>query len=134
MAAKEVDPATGSSDIRNYGCKSYPGVRQLFIGIQVAGPRLGPTTMDRGFRAIPSVQSPDPRVPACYYDDDDYTCVKDAAVVWWDPAGDDPESTNPGCMKMMEDGKRYRAQDWTREDVAAQRRPTDLCNAMGATL
>ncbi|MBA3655635.1 MAG: hypothetical protein H0W70_15745, partial [Actinobacteria bacterium] len=134
QAAKEVDPASDSTDIRNFGCKQYPAVRQLFTGIQVAGPRLGKTSMDKGFHAIPSVQSPDPRVPACFYDDGDYTCVKDAAVLWWDPAGDDPESTNPGCMRMVESGKRYRTGDWPREDVRAKQRPDDLCNAMGLTI
>jgi len=134
LAAKEVDPASDSTDIRNFGCKQYPAVRQLFTGIQVAGPRLSTTTMDKGYHAIPAVQSPDPRVPACYYLAMEYTCVKDAAVIWWDPAADDPESTNPGCMRMVEGGKRYLTGGWPREDVAAKRRADDLCNAMGLTI
>lgn len=81
----------------------------LFTGIQVAGPRLGPTTLDKGFHAIPPGPSGDPRVPACFYEIGDYTCVKDATAVWWDPAGQ---------PQMDQDASGY----WTKAD--------DICRGM----
>lgn len=135
QAAKEVDPNAPDIDIRNFGCKIYPSLRQLFIGIQVAGPKLNPVEMDRGFRAIPSIASNSPYVPACFYPAGDYTCVKDAVIQWWDPSGDDPGSTNPGCMKLLEGGKRYLPGTWPNENVHTRKNPSaDACNTEGATI
>jgi hypothetical protein len=127
-AAKEADPSLAHTDIRNYGCDFFLGIRQVFIGIQVAGPKLGPPSMDRGFHAIPRVASTDPSVPACYYDDDDYSCVKDSQMQWWDPSGEAPDNTGRGCWRMMQRGRRYVAGTWPEGDVEAQRTPDDPCN------
>ncbi|MHB8510343.1 MAG: hypothetical protein ACYDGR_17130 [Candidatus Dormibacteria bacterium] len=130
-AVISVDPSAPSLDIRNTACVFYPDFRELFIGIQVAGPRLSPTTLDQGYHAIPAVSSTDPRVPACYYLPGDYTCVKDAMVEWWNSAGKDP-SGNPSCYAMMESGKRYRDGFWPKRDVDAARSVTnDQCNYQG---
>src|SRR5256885_2877325 len=58
---------------------ALPILRQLFVGIQVAGPQLKPPKVDEGFHSIPAVASTDPTVPACYYDPGDYTCIKDTS-------------------------------------------------------
>ena len=113
---------------RNY----YTQLRQLFTGIQVAGPKLTPQTMDRGFHAIPPVPSTDPQVPASYYDPGDYTCVKDATAGWWDPEGPNSLGTgaasNSGCWRMAEGGRRYLVDGWPDGDVTAQQAPDDPCN------
>lgn len=124
----------GSQDIshlctfRNY----YEQLRQLFTGIQVAGPRLTPESMDRGFHAIPPLPSSDPRVPACFYEPGDYTCVKDAAAGWWDPTATNNLATgatsNQGCWRMAEGGQRHLINDWPDGDVIAQQGPDDPCN------
>jgi len=85
------------------------------------------------YRAIPSVRSADARIPACFYEPKDFTCVKDATVQWWDPAGRDPESTRPGCMRLVEAGKRYPPDTWPTEDVISRRTPNDPCNTEGLT-
>jgi hypothetical protein len=129
VAAMEGDPSLNRQDVRNYGCDFYIDLRQLFIGIQVAGPELRPQTMDRGFHAIPRIRSDNPSVPACFYEPGDYTCVKDSQVQWWDPAGTTSDSDSPGCMRMMEGGRRYLAGDWPPGDIEAQRDPaSDPCN------
>ena len=95
----------------------------------MAGPRLGPTSVDKGYHAIPKIPSTNPKVPACFYDPGDYTCVKDAVVMWWDPQGKPPGSTSQnGCWRMYEGGKRYLAGTWPQGDVLAQRTPADICN------
>lgn len=131
VAAHDVDPQVDQADLSHPGCKMYDSLRQLFTGIQVAGPRLTPSSVDKGYHAIPAVSSNDPRVPACFYEPGDYTCIKDSAVMWWDPAGDDPQSSNPGCMRMMEGGRRYPFGQWPRQDVPVGKQPNDPCNPMG---
>ena len=128
-AAREGDPSLPRQDVRNYGCDFYPDLRQMFIGIQVAGPRLTPTTMDKGFHAIPRVASDDPTTPACFYEPGDYTCVKDSQVQWWDPTGRTSDSSQPGCMRMIEGGRRYVTGTFPREDVGSRQNPgADPCN------
>ncbi|HEX9889333.1 MAG TPA: hypothetical protein VGA69_07630 [Nitriliruptorales bacterium] len=111
----------------------YEDLRQLFTGIQVAGPRLMPETVDKGFHAIPAIPSSDPSVPACFYRPGDYTCVKDGVAMWWDrdgrvptAAGTDPR--RPGCWRMVEGGLRHFAGDWPAHDVPTAVRPDDPCN------
>ncbi|HEX9890001.1 MAG TPA: hypothetical protein VGA69_11020, partial [Nitriliruptorales bacterium] len=106
----------------------YDDLRQLFTGIQVAGPRLSVETLDRGFHAIPHIESPDPSVPACFYGPGDYTCVKDAAAMWWDRAATAPGASTPGCWRVLEDGLRHVAGAWPQHDLAAPRSPDDPCN------
>ena len=56
LAIREVDPNFPSADIP-WACGFYDDLRQLFTGIQVAGPKLAPETVDSGFHAIPAVAS-----------------------------------------------------------------------------
>lgn len=132
-ALREGDPEIHPLDIthtctlRNF----YNELRQLFTGIQVAGPKLGPPTIDRGFHAIPSIASTDPSVPACYYEANDYTCVKDAIAMWWDPSQRSSSNTQ-GCWRMAEGGQRYLVERWREGDVLTSKQPdTDPCINFG---
>src|SRR5437764_1079832 len=80
-ASRSVDSSTSLSDadVSQYACALiYPHLRQLFTGIQVAGPQLTPQAMDEGFHAIPPHPSDVPTEPACFYGQHEYTCVKDS--------------------------------------------------------
>ncbi|HEX9766038.1 MAG TPA: hypothetical protein VGA36_04685 [Nitriliruptorales bacterium] len=107
---------------------TYKDLRQLFTGIQVAGPRLTPGSIDRGFHAIPQRLSGDPRTPACFYLPDDYTCVKDATAEWWDVGNGQTGYANDGCWRMVEAGARYVPGAWPAGNADAQDRPDDPCN------
>ncbi len=134
-AAREGDPAIPRSAAKGGACLIYPDLRMLFTGIQVAGPRLGPPTIDRGYHAIPAVASSDPTVPACFFDAGDYACVKDAQVQWWDPTGIPPDDDGQGCWRSMEGARRYLAGTWPDGDVEAQRDPAkDQCNYQGLSV
>lgn len=104
-ALLEVDPTVpqAGSDPA-VACYFYDDLRQLFTGIQVAGPHLTPQTMDVGFHAIPDHASTDPGQPACFYLTGDYTCVKDAVAEWWDttarPQNANSSNANTGCWRM----------------------------------
>jgi hypothetical protein len=129
LAYKEVEPDAADLDVA-HACNLYRDTFQALVGIQVAGPRLRPDTIDQGFRAIPKVASADPRLPACYYEVDDYTCVKDAQVEWWDSTGQSQSSSTVGCWRMTELGRRYRPGTWPDGDATRQqdRATPDPCN------
>jgi hypothetical protein len=95
------------------GNEIYNEMLLFFWGIQAAGPRLTPANVDRGLHAIPQRPSPNPYTPAAYFGaPDDHSFVKDAAVIRWDSTGTPPGQPAPGCWRLVEDGKRYRAEDW----------------------
>jgi hypothetical protein len=126
----EVDQSSDEKTLDvAYACILYPGLRSLFIGVQVSGPRLTPASVDKGFHAIPPVRSTDPATPACFYEPNDYTCVKDAAVMRWDSKGsDEANGGTDGCYRMDDGGRRYFAGDWPPGSETSMRRPTDPCN------
>lgn len=128
-AYREADPEGDDAEIRAEACDYYNDLRQLFTGIQVAGPRLGPTSVDKGFRAIPKIKSSNPEVPACFYEPGDYTCVKDAMVEKWDRNAENGQ----GCYRMREGGQRYFADIWPDEDIPTRTAPDDPCNTFGST-
>jgi len=129
-AYHEADPSMPAIDI-TFACQVksyYNDLTMLFTGIQVAGPRLTPGSMDRGFHAIPPVVSPDPSTPACFYRPGDYTCVKDAAAAWWDGSGQIAGNATEGCWRYSEGGLRYFAEAWPDADVLESRSSTNPCN------
>jgi hypothetical protein len=121
QAAREADPSADRRDITSFACSFYNDTRQMFTGIQVAGPRLNPATMDRGFHAIPRHESSSPRVPACFYNPGDYTCVKDAMAQKWDPSGT--------CWRPALKGRRFTAEGWPDGDLAGFTSADDPCNS-----
>jgi hypothetical protein len=132
IAFKDADPSAPNRDVRNRACALYQNLRQLFIGIQVAGPRLGPTSIDRGFHAVPKIASSSTNVPACFYNEGDYSCVKDMVVLWWDPNTTPPNGSEPGCYRMPQEGKRYIVGQYPDgEATSFWNRQTDPCNGYG---
>ncbi len=132
LAYKDADPQAPDTDVRARACALYERLRQLFTGIQVAGPRLGPTSIDKGYHAIPKIASDDPGTPACFYDLDDYSCVKDGVAMWWDAGPVPPNGSNPGCWRMVVGGRRFLEGQFPAQDVKTMRNPSaDPCNGYG---
>ncbi|HEX9765951.1 MAG TPA: hypothetical protein VGA36_04250 [Nitriliruptorales bacterium] len=132
-AQRDGMPSIPRSDA-SFGCRAsqYMDQRQLFTGIQVAGPRLDPDSIDRGFHAIPAIESTDPTLPACFYYPSDYTCVKDAAAMWWDPDATNDSGT-VGAWRMLGGGQRSLAGSWPSGDVIANRTVNDPINSFPGT-
>lgn len=129
QAFREIDTAAADLDVINYACRTYNDLRQLFTGIQVAGPKLGPASVDKGYHAIPAVASTNPLVPACFYKPGDYSCVKDAILEWWDPGGRSDTNSQPGCWKMTRDAERYLEDQYPPGNVDATKdAANDKCN------
>jgi hypothetical protein len=126
----QVDPEIprGTLDLA-ITCFFYDELRQLFTGIQVAGAKLNPDTMDKGYHAIPAIPSKDPTVPACYYGPGDYTCVKDGTLMWYDADHQDEATANTkGCWRLMDGGTRHIPDEWPKGNVGATKKTSDPCN------
>lgn len=86
----------------------------FFRGLQAAGPRLTADAIDRGLHAIPPHAAPDPWTPAAYFGPGDHFFIRDAMVFRWDATAKAERSPQPGCHRLVEAGKRYRTEDWSR--------------------
>ncbi|MHB1923202.1 MAG: hypothetical protein ACYCSJ_00755 [Acidimicrobiales bacterium] len=133
LAYRSVDESAADADVSDIACAEYNDLRQLFDGIQVAGPKLTPHSIDEGFHAIPAVPSTNPQVPACFYNAGDYTCVKDAVLEWWDGSGTDPNNSQPGCWRMIENGTRF-LNNFPTGNLTAQQAASDVCNGYDTTV
>ena len=133
QAYREADQELSKPNV-NYVCEYYRNLFQLFTGIQVAGPRLGPTSIDKGFHAIPDLPSKGPETPACFYNPGDYTCVKDAQVEIWDAQGAPPGDNRPGCWRAIEGGRRYLRGEWPAGNINAQLTGSEPCNGYSAAV
>jgi len=131
QAFRESDPDMPDTDL-GYVCEYYRNLFQIFTGIQVAGPRLGPTSIDKGFHAIPAIESTDVQTPACFYLSGDYTCVKDGIAEIWRQSQTAPGGTRPGCWASIEAAKRYLPAKWPDGNINAQITGNEPCNAFSA--
>lgn len=122
QACKEANPSSSRGDCNRLR-DLYRSHFMLFQAIQVAGPDLSPFSVDAGFHAIPRISSTNPFQAAFYFDPDDYTGVKDAHEIWWDPSANNGD----GCYRMVRGGKRYPA--WTWEGGNDVGNPNDKCSS-----
>lgn len=127
---RQVDQQTKDVDVASYICPMYNTLRQLFTGIQIAGPNLTPQTVNQGFHAIPAKPSTNPQVPACYYPVGDYTCVKDSAIMHYDSTVPSTMTSNgqPGAWRMAANGKRYLPGKFPQSTLAQMKGSNDLVN------
>jgi hypothetical protein len=131
-AYKEGNPS-GDEDAGGFAVDDYRDHFNLVEGIQVAGPRLTPQSIDKGFHAIPPHSSSDPYSPALFFDPGDYSAAKDAAEGWWDPTGSSPSSNQKGCWRLVRNGQRFRAGLWVGGDDVF-RNTSDPCTGYGGTI
>ena len=105
----------------------YETLTMLFYGIQSAGPRLTPANLDKGLHAIPANGSPNPYKPAAYFAPGNYSFLKDAMEIWWDPQGQAPDDPAVGCYRLPNGGKRFRDGEWESGDQSIQRSDGSPC-------
>ncbi|MCU1588140.1 MAG: hypothetical protein JWN31_1633 [Frankiales bacterium] len=127
---RKVDQQSKDVDVASYICPLYNTLRQLFTGIQIAGPNLTPQTVNQGFHAIPAKPSTNPQVPACYYPVGDYTCVKDSAIMHYDATVPSTLTPNgePGSWRMSGNGKRFLPGNFPQSTLAQLKGSNDLVN------
>jgi hypothetical protein len=101
-AYKEIDPEGDPSQ------GAFRSLQMISGGIQGAGPKLTPETFWEGLQKIPN------RVPEPIWSigggfgPNDYTYMDYGSMIWWDPAGKDPNSSSAGAWQFVYFGKRYR--------------------------
>lgn len=111
-AYKEIDPE-GDPDY-DY----FRNLQQLAGGIQHAGPNLTPESFWGGLKKQPC-RTPDPiwSIGGCYTDPNptsdvhylgDFTYSDYSSFMWFDNAGDDPDSTSAGAWCFMYNGGRFK--------------------------
>ena len=125
---RTVDQNSPQSDVGSFACGVYNDLRQMYTGIQVAGPNLTPKSVDQGFHAIPIVESTNAQLPTCYYLASDYTCVKDSVLEHWDPTQKTEDARDGGCWRMVGNGKRYLPGKFPTQNMYALRGANDVCN------
>lgn len=127
-ACTEGDPSQSRAACQLAATK-YQDYLLLFKMIQAAGPRLTPRNVDRGMHSLPKISSTSRAEASCFYDPDDYTCIKDAMEEWWDNTGRVPGASSPGCWRMVRGGVRYLPGTWPRQDEVFFNGTKDPCNA-----
>ncbi len=108
-AYKEVDP-DGEPD-----SSWFRSLQQLSGGIQWAGPNLTPETFWQGMLKQP-FRAPDPAwsIGGGYRETLDFAGLKDltymdyVSLMWFDPEGDDPDSSRPGAYCHVLGGQRFK--------------------------
>ena len=133
QACREGNPDASPADCEINNTFYYRTHFLAFKAIQAAGPRLTPRSVDRGMHAIPRISSTNPFQASCFFDPGDYSCVKDGAELWWDPEAVPPGKNSPGCYRMVQEGRRYLADEWPAKDEVfrAQAAP---CTTLGAVV
>lgn len=112
------DACSSCEDVRYaFFPNAYETLSMLLYGIQAAGPRLTPPSLDKGLHAIPERPSISPYVPATYFTPGNFSWVKDSKEMWWDPSGVAPGESAPGCYRLVYEGRRFRASEWPSEDL-----------------
>ena len=124
---READQQMPDADL-GFVCDYYRNLFQLFTGIQVAGPRLGPTSVDKGYHAIPAVKSKDNQSPSCFYNPGDYTCVKDVQIEIWDNQGVSESSNENGCWRIISNARRYVHPEYPAGNIDSNLNEIGPCN------
>lgn len=112
MAFREGCPDCAEPTTSNENPALYEATAMLMYGIQAAGPSLTFSSLDRGLHAIPQRPSGDRVVPTAFFRAGNFSYVKDAMPIVWDPSGDDPVSSAKGCYRLPSEGKRFLPGEW----------------------
>lgn len=126
QAWREAEPNAPTDPDGFWASLIYRDFFMVALGVQVAGPRLHPVTVAEGFRAIPTISSNSPYIPACFFTQGNF-CVQDATQWWWDPNGQAPGRRQDGCYRLVKGGQRYILGDWPGGDEVFAN-ASDPCN------
>jgi hypothetical protein len=127
VALQEEDPRAAASSAAGIACGFFGSLGQVFTGIQVAGARLTPQSLEAGLRGLPSRPAASSGAPICAYEPGDNSCIKDAHVVQFDADGEDGDSVI-GCWRAIERGRRYLPGRWPSGNIDAQIRGDEPCH------
>jgi hypothetical protein len=122
-AFREIDQAYADSDL-TYVCDYYRGLFLALMAIQVAGPDLAATQVEKGLLAI-SQRGGDPSMAGTSFTIDDRSYVDDTTAEWWDATGGQP---GRGCYRTIDGGARHSVGDWPDQNWGTAWSPSDECD------
>ncbi|MGQ0464622.1 MAG: ABC transporter substrate-binding protein [Sporichthyaceae bacterium] len=93
----------------------YYSMLMLFIGLQMAGPNLNPSTFQRGMFAYPGASG---ALGHWSWGPNDYTAIDDAREIYYDRRAISPFNSQPGRYVSPEGNRRYRG-EWPAKAAAA---------------
>jgi hypothetical protein len=122
QAYHSVDPNSEPNAFLDFDI--YHLFLNLFQAIQAAGPNLTPQTVQQGMFTFNYTSQQNPYVPTGGYGPynshaiSDYTFVDTGMAWWWDPTGTPPGGNQgEGCLRVMNNGQRYYADQWPKGDA-----------------
>lgn len=127
QAWREAEPNAPTDPDGFWASLIYRDFFMVAMGVQVAGPRLHPVTVNEGFRAIPTITSTSPYLPACFFTQGNF-CVQDASQWWWDPEGQAPGRRPDGCYRLVRGGQRFILGQWPKGDEVFVNGTDDPCS------
>lgn len=89
---------------------TFTALQVAFAGIENAGPKLNPTTLNKGMFEI-KITSARPSQVSYSYGPNDFGGIDDAREVWWDPESNGPDGKK-GTWQSVADGFRYLPGKW----------------------
>lgn len=130
QAYLEEEPGTVPNTRFNFTI--YHLMLNLFSGIQGAGPKLQPGWSERGMFTFKYRNQANPSyLPIGGYGPGGpsfYTFIDTGMGFWWDPTGTPPGGQqNEGCLRVMNNGKRYATGEWPKGDADLML-PGDPCS------
>ncbi|MHB8508002.1 MAG: type 1 periplasmic-binding domain-containing protein [Candidatus Dormibacteria bacterium] len=128
QAAQEVSPAVQPDG--QYGSSIYYSLLMAFTAIQMAGPDLTPSNVERALQTFTAAYEP-PFSPHAGYTPGDHNFLDDYMIVRWDSSGSPPDgAAGSGCFRLADGGRRYLPQGpWPVDDRAAATGAADPCQA-----
>jgi hypothetical protein len=133
QAYQSVEP--GSAPNSRFNFNIYHLMLNLFEGIQAAGPKLTPESVEQGMYTFTYVHPENPYVPSGGYGPygpratSDQTFIDTAMGWWWDPDGTPPGGQrNSGCIRPIHGGKRFFADQWPAGDDDLFKKETAPCS------
>ncbi|HEX9711241.1 MAG TPA: hypothetical protein VGB52_01655 [Actinomycetota bacterium] len=107
----------GSRPNTDINFEIYMQFMNLFTGIQAAGPKLTPESVQKGMFTFQYQNQQDPSQPTGGYGPyspkavSDYTFIDTVALWWWNPDGTEPGGEQ-GCLALTSEGRRYYLGEW----------------------
>ncbi|MHB8509075.1 MAG: type 1 periplasmic-binding domain-containing protein [Candidatus Dormibacteria bacterium] len=126
-AAQAASP--GLSPDTTAGSSTYYGLLMAFTAIQMAGPHLTPTAVQSALERFTAADDP-PWSPHAGYAPGDHSFIHDFTIARWDNSAVAPGTSQPGCERLADGGRRYRAEGpWPTDDRVAGTGSEQPCGA-----
>lgn len=119
----QSDAARAAADVGVTGIYSGANLLYAYMSlvatqIQMAGPRLTPTNVERGMFSLPAgggwARTKNPASVLIKFGQGDYTAIEDSRHTFWDPQAVSKIDGRPGAYRALAGGQRWEIGTWPR--------------------